>query len=360
MLRLTRLPPDTQATDSFFLAGSINKWNPRDTNYLFKKGVSDYPELFLPLQKAAFEFKITRGNWNNAEADSNGNDISNRNFTFSGNQQTIDLAIRGWKMQTEPVSTAASNVKIFSDSFFMPQLGRKRRIWIYLPPDYASSQKTYPVIYMHDGQNLFDNRTAFAGEWGVDETLNTLHAGGDYGAIVVGIDNGGENRLNEYSPWRNKAYGGGEGNAYIDFIRNTLKPLIDSTYRTKKGPENTCLWGSSMGGLISACGVLKYPETFGLAGIFSPSYWFAYDSLKQSITNPSKNYSRIKLIHVAGEKEGANMKFYIQKTVQAFSEQQVPLLNLRVKIDPDGAHNEGYWKREFAAAYQWLFSGKNP
>lgn len=256
-LKLIKLPDNTSSNDSLFFAGSLNNWNPGDITRVFFKGKDKIPTLVIPEGTGTVQYKITRGNWAKAEADAQGNDISNRSFTFTGKPQTIDLTVQSWKIQTEAESTAASNVKILADSFSMPHLNRKRRIWIYLPPDYESSQKKYPVIYMHDGQNLFDNKTSFSGEWGVDETLNQLFEQGDYGAIVVGIDNGGNKRLDEYSPWKNPMYGGGDGDEYIDFIKYSLKPCIDQHFRTQTDPQNTCLWGSSMGGLISAYGVIK-------------------------------------------------------------------------------------------------------
>src|SRR5919202_6585569 len=97
----------------------------------------------------------------------------------------------------------------------MPQLGRTRRVWVYLPPGYAASRRRYPVLYLHDGQNVFDAATSFAGEWGVDEALDSLARRGDPGAIVVAVDNGGPRRLDEYDPWRSAdpKLGGGEGGA---------------------------------------------------------------------------------------------------------------------------------------------------
>lgn len=173
------------------------------------------------------------------------------------------------------MGTAASNVQILSKTFALPQLNTTRKIWLYLPPDYATSTKNYPVLYMQDAQNLFDNNTSFSGEWQVDETLNSLFAAGDYGAIVVGIDNGGSERLNEYSPWVNTDYGGGKGEDYMDFMANTLKPYIDANYRTRPEPSMNALIGSSMGAIISTFGACEYPEAFQKVGSFSPAYWFA-------------------------------------------------------------------------------------
>ena len=125
----------------------------------------------------------------------------------------------------ERVSTAATNVSIIQKEFVIPQLNTKPyKVWVYLPPNYQTSTKKYPVIYMHDGQNLFDDKTSFIGEWNVDETLNELYKNTGKGFIVVGIENGGEERINEYTPWPHEEYGGGKGSIYIDFIVNTLKP----------------------------------------------------------------------------------------------------------------------------------------
>ncbi|MDQ3243141.1 MAG: alpha/beta hydrolase-fold protein [Gemmatimonadota bacterium] len=100
--------------------------------------------------------------------------------------------------------TARPTVSVLRDAFAIPQLGgRTRRIWIYLPTGYATGSRRYPVLYMHDGQNVFDNATSFAGEWGVDESLDSLAALGDRGIIVVAVDHGGSKRLDEYSPWKN-------------------------------------------------------------------------------------------------------------------------------------------------------------
>ncbi len=121
---------------------------------------------------------------------------------------------------------------------------------------------------MHDGQNVFDDSTSFAGEWGVDETLDSISSHGKE-IIVVAVDHGGQKRINEYCPYDMEKFGKGEGNQYVDFLVKDLKPFIDKNYRTEKDKQNTFIAGSSMGGLISMYAVLKYPGVFGGAGVFS-------------------------------------------------------------------------------------------
>lgn len=163
---------------------------------------------------------------------------------------------------------AQENVYIIDDSFYLPQLQRWRRIWLYLPADYFGSGKAYPVLYMHDGQNLFDHETAFGAEWEVDETLNRLNGP----CIVVGIDNGGLRRIPEYTV-HDTAHGIAEGRSYMRFVVDTLKPYIDRTYRTLPGRESTFTAGSSLGGLIAFYLCMHFPHVFGGGGTFSPAFW---------------------------------------------------------------------------------------
>ena len=119
-------------------------------------------------------------------------------------------------------STASKNVSVFE--IFSPELNAKKKIWVYLPKNYNGSDKKYPVIYMHDAQNLFDAKTSYVGEWEVDETLNKMNAQ----LIVIGIEHGNEKRMDELTPYKNEKYGGGNGDNYLKFIVETLKPKVDS------------------------------------------------------------------------------------------------------------------------------------
>ena len=208
---------------------------------------------------------------------------------------------------------------------------------------------------MQDAQNLFNDATSFSGEWKIDETLNQLFAEGNPDAIVVGIENGGAERLNEYSPWKNDKYGGGKGDAYTEFLGKTLKPFIDKNYRTLPQAKNTALIGSSMGGLISFYAGLKYPEKFGKLGIFSPSFWFNFKDLNFFVNKNSKKLKHTKFYFLAGKKESENMVSDIEKVIPVLIKKGVPKENIKTKFDEDGTHSESYWSREFGAAYLWLF-----
>ena len=242
------LPENTPENVSIYISGDFEGWTGGNESYkLTKKNNAFF--ITIPKKENVISFKFTRGSWDTVERDSKGNQIDNRNYKFEKENDTVSVKIASWdKSDDLPKSTRAENVFILSEDFKIPQLNRERRVWMYLPPNYKSANKSFPVIYMHDGQNLFDTSTSYSGEWSVDETLNRLYKDGNASFIVVAIDNGKDKRLDEYSPWKNQKYGGGEGDAYLEFIVKTLKPYIDANYKTLKDKENTAIIGSSMGG----------------------------------------------------------------------------------------------------------------
>lgn len=189
---------------------------------------------------------------------------------------------------------SVSGVLRIAPGVYSSQLGNHRDILVYLPPSYHKGDGHYPVLYMQDGQNLFDNVTSYAGEWGVDETMEELGQREGIEAIVVGISNAGVQRLDEYSPFRDRRLGGGRGDDYLRFIAETIKPRIDSEFRTLPQAQYTGIMGSSMGGLISLYAFFEYPHLFGLAGIMSPSLWFAdgaiFDYVAAAEYRPGKIY----------------------------------------------------------------------
>jgi len=352
---IDNLPAVTPPQDNLFIAGDFTGWDPGLAAYMMHKNDQDKWEITIGQQASGtvIHFKFTRGSWETVEKGANGEEISDRSFTF-GNGETIHVDILNWADNGGGAnSTAAENVSVLEENFFMPQLNRSRRVWIYLPPDYESSGSDYPVLYMHDGQNLFDALTSFAGEWEVDEALNSLHLQGYKVPIVVGVDNGGTFRIDEYTPWINQQYGGGDGELYIRFIVETLKPFIDGHYRTLTDRDNTALMGSSLGGLISHYGALSFQDIFSKAGIFSPSYWFS-DSV-WSYTRQSGRQQEMRLYQLCGTLEGGNTvsdMLRMNDTLLAAGFQQTEIHN---KVVTGGQHNEALWRTEFKEAYLWLF-----
>ncbi|MCO6041449.1 alpha/beta hydrolase-fold protein [Thermococcus alcaliphilus] len=355
---VVEVPEYTPEGDTIYIAGDFNGWNPGDEDYRLKKRVDGKWEITLSFQRGRkIEFKFTRGSWETVEKGKNGEEIPNRVLVIE-KEGTYEFKVYHWRDYVEETGVGTHTIvgNVITFKMKIPQLGnRERRIWVYLPPDYNQSNRRYPVLYMHDGQNLFDQATSFAGEWQVDETLERLFKEKGFAIIVVGIDNGGDKRIDEYSPWVNSGYGrGGEGDAYVRFIVETLKPYIDSKYRTL--PNETGIMGSSLGGLISIYAGFKYPEVFKYVGAMSSAFWFnpeIYEFVKNSTAGPEKIYIDW------GTLEGKDPEAYIEtnkKLVEILKEKGYREgVNLMVIEEKGAIHNEYYWARRFPNAVLWLF-----
>ena len=233
-------------------------------------------------------------------------------------------------------------------SVHSPQLDNRRDVFVYVPAARARGDARYPVIYMQDGQNLFDPALSFAGTWGVDEALRWASRRG-LDAIVVGIPNMGAARIAEYDPFM------GTGDRYLDFVTHTLKPLVDAQFPTLPDREHTGIAGSSMGGLISLYAFFRYAERFGFAAALSPSLWFADGALLDFVARAPRVPGGGRLYLDVGMREG-------QQTV-ALARRLRDLLvakgygagrDFRWVEDKDGVHHESAWGRRFRAALPFL------
>lgn len=345
-ITIDSLPSLPRALD-LYIAGSFNSWNPGNEQYRFQRMENGEFYIDLKLPAGTYEYKITRGSWKDAECNANGAGKENRLLKVFKDELVV-ISIAGWKDNFPDKvikHSASNNVKIIDTAFYIPQLKRKRRVWVYLPENYK--QYSYPVLYMQDGQNVFDDATAYAGEWGVDEFLDSAIL---KSCIVVAIDNGGDKRLNEYCPYDMAKFGKGEGGQYVDFLVKTLKPYIDKKYRTLKDSKHTFIAGSSMGGLISMYAILKYPKVFGGAGVFSPAFWVGpqiFDDIIKKGTNVKG-----KIYFYAGKQEGETM---VPDMLKAFERMvSVSKSKMTTVIRDDGKHNEPTWRKEFPLFYEWI------
>lgn len=247
------------------------------------------------------------------------------------------------------IAQSTASEQVISVTIEAPQLDKRKKIWLYLPRSYNDTKNSYPVFYMHDAQNLFDATTSYAGEWKIDEYLDTIS---NNEVIVVGIEHGNEKRVDELTPFKNEEYGGGHGESYVNFIIDTLKPYIDTNYRTLQDAGNTTIFGSSLGGLISFYAVIKYPGIFGKAGVFSPSFWFSddiYDLVRSSPINPSS-----KFFMLSGTDESETTVPNQNKMAALLREKGLEDVQLINKIIEGGQHNEAFWGTYFPESHQWL------
>ncbi len=239
-----------------------------------------------------------------------------------------------------------------------------RTIRILLPQDYEKSNQSYPVLYMHDGQNLFENETAYANHsWGIDETLKSLNLDQ---IIVVGIDNS-DLRFFEYSPWKSVPEvrkitaidTGGLGDIYADFLVNQVKPLIDSKYRTIPNYDYTMIAGSSMGAYISTYIAVKYPKVFSIVGVFSLASWFNEPDFLNFLNSSEIDMSQRYFISI-GRKESSNENDSNFNQIYLNNSKNLKKLLERKQvrdifyIETDDVHNELAWQKMFKEFILWV------
>jgi len=234
-----------------------------------------------------------------------------------------------------------------------PQLRNRRRVDVYLPASYSAGRGRYPVVYMQDGQNLSDPDLAFAGTWALESVLDDLADRGTE-AIVVGIHHAGEGRIDEYSPFADSRHGGGGGEAYLDFLVETLKPRIDRLVRSRPGRESTVILGSSMGALISLYALICRGEVFGGAGVMSPALWFAQGRIFDVIQSAPAPNGRV-YVDVGGH-EGASTLRNARRLARLLTRRGLRRKNgtLRYIEDPRGRHSEADWARRLPGALEFL------
>ena len=235
---------------------------------------------------------------------------------------------------------------------YSPQLDNARDIMVYRPASYKGGTGRYPVIYMHDGQNLFDPETAFAGEWGVDRAI--AHAPRKARrALIVAIPNRGAERLDEYSPFIDPQRGGGRGEAYLEFVINTIKPMIDDRYRTLSDVEHTGMVGSSMGALLSLYAFFSMPAQFGFIGALSPALWFAHGAIFEWVRAAPFVPGRIYLD--VGTREGPRTLHHAREMRELLETKGYKRgRDLKWVEEIGGMHNEAAWGRRFKKALPFL------
>lgn len=355
-------PADTPEYDVIFISGNspeLGNWNPGLVRLVKKDGVHS---LDLEVRAGVpLEYKYTRGNWDTVEKGADFSELANRRFTAQASAGISDT-ILNWADRKPylPEQRTVTGTLLYHRDFYSRALKNKRTLAVWLPPSYAASRgRRYPVIYMHDGQNLFDKATAFIGEeWGADEAAAALAAQDPaLEAIVVGVYNTGD-RLAEYTPHRDGARGGGKGRAYAKFIVKEVKPFIDGAYRTLKDRNNTFTAGSSLGGVISLYLLLEYPKVFSGAGALSPSLYWA-DGALPALAGRKAAAGKMKIWLSMGTEEGNGSA---PDPVEQARELRARLLGKGfvenrdlVYVEAQGArHSEKHWARQVPALFRFL------
>ena len=222
-----------------FITGNFNKWNPRDLVFELTEIAENTYSIYIEDEKLPefIEYKFTRGGWGNVEIDRLGNITPNRKV--QKNDLDREDEVERWRVNWGPFKQEFFPiVEIISEKFFIPQLNKTRKIWALLPYNYHQTKKDYPVLYLQDAQNLFNEGSAF-GNWEIDKKMSILAEYGRGDVIIIAIENGSDDRIKEYVLDYNSITENAEGKKYVRFLADTLKPYVDSVYRTKPEREFT-------------------------------------------------------------------------------------------------------------------------
>ena len=351
-LVLTTSEDDNRAV---YISGNFNNWKTQDENFRMHKKEQGKYEFTFPKDfyfEGEMLYKFTKGDWSAVEISENESRTENRvNIKKTG---IIQEFVPKWRKHWLPFKNSfIPKIQLISEEFEIPQLNKTRKIWALLPFDYDETDEHYPVIYLQDAQNLFNEDSPF-GNWEIDKKLAVMAEYNIGKIIVIAIEHGESERATEYNVGNTKL-GFGEGKKYIRFITDTLKPFVDENFRTKPERDFTGIGGSSLGGLVSIYSGLMYPEVYGKLMIFSPSLWVLN---KLDIFNvPFFEPEKTKIYLYAGGEESKSMVSLVKKFKKALltNELTAEKMQIQLSINEKGKHNEAYWSDEFPKAIEWLF-----
>ncbi len=360
----------------YFVAGNlpaIGSWSPDGLRFK-RNAKGQLVATFTAPANAMVEYKLTKGTWGTVEKDATGGEIANRRLKvqsqLDGLPQRVEVSVPVWGGQPAAKSTVTGTL-ILHTAFGSTYLKQPRTIAIWLPPSYADSTDRYPVLYLHDGQNLFDASTAaFGTEWNADETAtDRIEQNRISPVILVGIWNTPD-RIMEYTPTFDKSIGaGGSGDAYVHFLVEELKPFIDRSYRTRPDRKSTVIGGSSLGGLISLYACEKSSSTFSGCAAISPTLGWDDEAFLKGVEQSAEWVHSTRIWLDMGSKEGKSHETQTNSLVRAnrFADilrgigkvqGKVQGKDLHVLTIPDGQHNEAAWSKRFGDVLEFFFGAE--
>ena len=356
--------PPTTVDSKIYITGShdlIGDWNGAG-----KQLKEIAPGLFTVSvefnQTAQIEFKFTRGSFETVEKSKHGTEISNRIANVKlGKTTSKKLNVEAWADEfahSKPQITGDYSIIRNFPSEFLP---KDRDIIVWLPPSYYNAvDKKYPVLYMHDGRNLFDPSTSFSGvDWGVDEAMSSgIKNGSLIEAIVVGIDNTPD-RMSEYTPFPDPKHKGGNGENYVRFLVDELKPFIDSRFRTLADVANTHIGGSSLGGLISLYAGISRPDVFGTIIAMSPSIWWSNGKIIDWVLSHDLSTRNGKIWMDMGTEELANSLAKTRELAKAISTNFPDYDGFEYREFKSATHSESSWRSRIHIVLSFIFSPRD-
>lgn len=360
-------PADYSASETIHLVGSFNDWElDGDKAYPLRTDKGQLSVTIPVTEKQVFFTLVKNKNWQLMPANEMAKSQCIYQYQATGGDAEMAVHIPLWTgdKPLKTIEPSLSGSIVQHKDFTLPQFARSTDIHVYLPKSYQhNTDQTYPVLYMLDGQNVFNAQSAHSDEWRIDELLEQLTSAGTLDEmIVVAVPNSAQ-RWVEYNPWDFKDRDGkaaqGQGELTIRSIKDTLKPFIDSSYRTAPQPASTGLAGSSLGGLMAIYAALEHSDTFGFTAAFSPALAIENMDGKNVLFEAIKHQQTIgnsKIYFDIGQMEYGNYQ-QIEQLNSLLLKQGFKPENLKLVKDDVGRHCEVDWSRRFPAALQWLQAG---
>lgn len=354
--------PEELETDTLWISGNVDvlgRWNGRG---LSLKKVA--PRLYVGEEKfpkgSLIFYKVTQGSWETVEVDREGYDIEDRSFVAK-ESRTLRIQVEGFAKGGAKPHPSTKDPHVHELGYFGEKTtGIGRKVEVHLPPGYDTEPQSFPVIYMLDGQNLFDAATAFMGqEWAADKTHDRLYLQGKIQPfIIVGIHNTYA-RADFYTPVFDPVMGeGGKLHLLERMIREEIEPVLQKRYRIRKGYKNTGVIGSSLGGLAAFHLGWRHPERYGLIGAMSPSLWwnqyFTYDMVLRDEKKDEIRRKNLKIWLDMGTRESQ----YMHRPLIAVSRLAYLLrkkkFQVQLFIHKDATHSERAWRERLPKVFTYL------
>ncbi|GAB4281887.1 MAG: alpha/beta hydrolase-fold protein [Candidatus Rifleibacteriota bacterium] len=344
---------DIPVGDSLYVTGNLpelGNWDPAGT-LLQPKSPGHYEiELSSPAG-SIIECKLTRGTWK-TQGIYSADDIPPSNLVIKAEKScTIHVNIIDWldKQITESDPVIGKIVDI--EVPMVEGLKYQPKVKVYLPEYYSDAGEPSAVIYMHDGQNLFEPKAAFAGvDWKVDETVTRLIASGEIRKCIVVAINNSPDRMEELNLFTKS------GQAYCNFVVNILKPIIDTSFNVAKDPQNTIIMGSSMGGLMSFQMAITRPDIFGGAGCLSPAFGKTYGKIFNFVEKNQYLSNKVRIYLDTGEYEPPIVKTYFKMLKLLKTKGFIEGYNLMGFFDEKATHCEAAWAKRLPVPLKFLLS----
>jgi enterochelin esterase-like enzyme len=346
-----QVPSDTPDSARLFIAGNLpalGSWRP-DGLPMVKVDSTVWSAEVRVRKGVEAQFKVTLGSWDR-EALYVAGEVPANTIVRVDEDTTVSLFPVAWKQRTPQPAGGITGTVRYHRGVTGSELNYPRDIIVWLPPSYDSSTtRRYPVLYVQDGQNVFDPKASFSGyDWRVDEVADSLiRAGAMQEIIIVGIGNSPD-RMEEYADTI-------LGRAYVKFVARELKPMIDSLYRTKSERENTAVMGSSLGGLISFLSVWWRPDVFSKAACLSSSFFFGENKVFKEVRSATRLPRDIAIYLDCGAAERRLLPDYKRMHKLLKEKGLVEGKTLMGILDQGGGHNEQTWAKRVWRPLVFLF-----